>query len=267
MSVRLYRLLLLLLPRDFRREYGDLMVDAFRFMLRDRSSTLPAVWFGAVVDLMKTANREWRDEMRSLSTYRALLIVIVATALLLLVPAFAMRFTDQVTWSPFDFVIAGILLSGTGFVFVLVAVVLLSGTGFAYGMVVGPASRVAYRLAVALALGSALFLVWVILAVGVIGDSGERPDLMYLAVLAVGVAGAAVARLEPRGMARTLLAMATTQAIIAAVALLGDMVPAYNTAYEIVGVNALFVALFLAAAGLFRAAARPDALALAVPRA
>lgn len=253
MSVRLYRLLMLLLPRDFRREYGDQMVDDFRSMLRARSASPRGIWQLVAVDLIKTANREWSDEMRSRSTYRALFIVVLATALLLLVPAFAMRFTREVTWTAFDFAVAAVLLSGTGFTFVLV-------TAAAARMTV-------YRIALAVALGSALFLVWAILAVGIIGDSGDAADLMYIAVLAVGVTGAAMARLEPRGMARVLVVMAATQATVAAVALLGGMVPAYNTAYEVLGLNAIFAALFVAAAGLFRAAARPDAVALAAPRA
>ncbi len=76
-----------------------------------------------------------------------------------------------------------------------------------------------------------MLLIWVILAVGVIGDSGDPQDLMYVAVLPVGLVGAVIARLQPRGMARTLVAMALTQASVAAVALVAGMVPDYNSAY------------------------------------
>ena len=43
----------------------------------------------------------------------------------------------------------------------------------------------AYRSGLAVAIFTPLFLFWVVGAVGVIGDSGDRADMMYLGVLAV----------------------------------------------------------------------------------
>lgn len=40
--------------------------------------------------------------------------IIAVVALLLLIPLIAMKFTNEVNWKPFDFVVAGILLLSTG---------------------------------------------------------------------------------------------------------------------------------------------------------
>ncbi len=172
----------------------------------------------------------------------------LGVAILLLVPLAAMQLTDQVAWGPLDFAVAGVLLFGTG---------LLYQAAARRAERVG--GDVAYRIAAGLALASALFLVWSNLAVGLIGDEGNAANLMYIGVLAVGVVGAAVARLRPRGMAWALLAMAAAQGVIAAVALSLRLGAPASGPLEVVGVNAFFVALFVGAAALFREAAGPAA--------
>ena len=119
--------------------------------------------------------------------------------------------------------------------------------------------RTAYRSAVALAIGTVAFLAWGVLAMGVIGAEGDRFDLLYLAVPAVGIVGALAARWRPSGMVRTLLAMAGVQALITVVALIiGKQESPVSSVPEIVGLNGLFVALFLGAAWLFSRAGRRD---------
>ncbi|WP_419161707.1 hypothetical protein [Candidatus Palauibacter sp.] len=115
----------------------------------------------------------------------------------------------------------------------------------------------AYRFAIVAALATAFILVWVIGAVGLIGAEGDSADLIYAGVLAVGIVGAIVARLRPRGMARTLLATAITQASVAVIALMaGEHHSPVTSVFEILGSNAFFVALWVGSALLFRAAAR-----------
>jgi hypothetical protein len=83
---------------------------------------------------------------------------------------------------------------------------------------------------------------------------------MYAGVVAVGVAGAVIARLRPLGMARALLATAFAQAVAAVIALLaGKHEAPISSVAEILGINGMFVALFAGSAWLFQQAARAGA--------
>ena len=87
--------------------------------------------------------------------------------------------------------------------------------------------------------------------------SGDRADLMYGGVLAVGIIGAVIARFRPHGMARALLATAVAQAVVAVIALIaGKHQSPVSSVFEILGLNGFFGALFIGSAWLFRDAAR-----------
>jgi predicted lysophospholipase L1 biosynthesis ABC-type transport system permease subunit len=114
----------------------------------------------------------------------------------------------------------------------------------------------AYRFAVVVALAAALLLVWINLAVGVIGTEDDLANLMYIGVLAVGIIGAIIARFRPHGMARALFATALAQASVAVIALIFGLGSPWSGPGEILALNGFFVALFLGSAWLFRNAAR-----------
>ena len=117
--------------------------------------------------------------------------------------------------------------------------------------------RTAYRTAIGLALASALFLLMLIGAVGVIGVEGDRFDLVYFGVVGVGILGALVARFRPGGMARALLATAAAQAVVTVIALIiGKQYSPASSVQEIVLLNGFFIALFCGSALLFRRSAR-----------
>lgn len=172
-------------------------------------------------------------------TYRDGIGVALAAGFILLVPLLAMRFTDEVVWDAADFAVAWTLLFGAGLTYKLIA---------------GRTGHVAYRAGVGVAVGAALLLVWVNLAVGLIGNEGNPANLMYGGVLAVGVIGALIARFRPDGMARAMYATALAQGLVAVIALIAGLgSPGYG-APEIAA-NGLFVALFVGSAWLFRKAA------------
>ncbi len=186
-----------------------------------------------------SGNMEY-DGGRRLSHWR--IAAWAAAAFILLLPLVAMQFTDEVNWNAFDFVVAGALLLGAG---------------FAVELVVRQVDNRAYRLAACMALAGALILVWVNMAVGIIGSEDEAANLMYFAVLAVGAIGAFLARFRPRGMARALFAMALAQALAAVIALIarwGATGP--NWRLEIIVLNGFFVVLFAGSALLFQKAAQ-----------
>ena len=117
-------------------------------------------------------------------------------------------------------------------------------------------SRTAYRLAVATAVGTALFLVWAMGALGVIGVEGDRADLLYFLVLALGVGGSIGARFEAAGMARTMGAVAVATIVVGVLALLnGKHQAEYSSLFEIVGLTGMFSGLFGASGWFFRTAA------------
>ena len=165
----------------------------------------------------------------------------VAVALILLLPLLAMQVTDEVVWDLADFAIAGALLFGAGLTYELVA---------------RKMGSIAYRAAVGIAVATALLLVWMNLAVGIIGNEDNDANLMYIGVLAVGLIGALIARFQPRGMARALFATALALMLVAVIALLAGLSSPGNGPLEIVAVNGFFVALFVGSALLFRKAAR-----------
>ncbi len=109
-----------------------------------------------------------------------------------------------------------------------------------------------YRAAIAVAVGTALFLVLAMGAVGIVGIEGDRADLLYLVGLAIGVVGVAVARLRPRGTARAMVATAAAMLVAGLIALLlGKHEAAYSSVPEIMGLSAMFAALFATSAWLF----------------
>ena len=117
-------------------------------------------------------------------------------------------------------------------------------------------NNTAYRSAIGVALAAAFILVWLSLGVGIIGRDGDPANLMYFGVVAVGIIGAILARLQPSGMARTMLAMAVAQALVTAIALAARLGLPYSGPLEILLLNGFFVALFAGSAWLFQRGAR-----------
>jgi len=114
----------------------------------------------------------------------------------------------------------------------------------------------AYQSAIGVGLAGAFLLVWLSLGVGIIGKDGDPANLMYFGVLAVGIIGAIIARLQPQGMARALFATALGQSLVATIALIAGLGLPWSGPAEILMLNGFFIALFAGSAWLFRLAAR-----------
>jgi hypothetical protein len=168
--------------------------------------------------------------------------IVLAVAFILLIPLMAMQFSDEVVWTLSDFVIAGALLLGTG---------------LAYEFATRKGGTITYRAAVGSAVVTALLLIWVNLAVGLIGNENNPDILLYFGVIAVGLIGAFIARLEPLGLMHALFATALAQALVAVIVLIAGMhrYPGSSVS-AILNVNGFFVALWVGSALLFRRAAR-----------
>ncbi|MFN2239278.1 MAG: hypothetical protein ABR524_07785 [Thermoanaerobaculia bacterium] len=164
----------------------------------------------------------------------------IAAAIILLLPAIAMQFTQEVAWTPSDFVFAAVLLGGTGIVFELV----LRKSGSS-----------AYRLGALFALTSAFLMIWISGAVGIIGNEGNPANLMYVGVLGTAVFGTLAARFRPGALSIAMVATALMQTVVTVIAMIGTRGTPADDPLKLLVLNGFFIALWLLAAALFRKAA------------
>ncbi|URW74764.1 hypothetical protein M9980_09270 [Sphingomonas donggukensis] len=155
-------------------------------------------------------------------------------ALLLLTPLVAMQFTTEVVWTPGDFLFAAIMM-GT--------------VGLLVELAVHATSDWSYRGGVMIAVAVSFLIVWINLAVGIIGSEDNPANLMFFAVPLIAGAGAVIARFRPLGMYRAMIAAAIGQVATFAIALVAG--------WAFIGPITLgFTFLWLCAARLFYTAAR-----------
>jgi hypothetical protein len=81
--------------------------------------------------------------------------IVLTVAILLLIPFLAMQFTNEVNWSVSDFMVAGVLLLGTGLLCELV---------------MRKVKNIKTRLAICGVILLALMIIWIELAVGIFGS-------------------------------------------------------------------------------------------------
>lgn len=148
-------------------------------------------------------------------------------------PMVAMQFTDEVNWGPEDFLFA------TG---------MIGGVGLLFELTVRAQASWAYRAGVALALAASFLLVWINLAVGILGNEDNPANLMFFILPLFAALGAAVTRFRPRGMAWTMTLTAAGQVIV--------LIAAWWMGFGVIApITAFFATLWLLSAALFRQAA------------
>ncbi|MCB0461795.1 MAG: hypothetical protein R2816_06170 [Flavobacteriaceae bacterium] len=80
--------------------------------------------------------------------------IVISAAILLLIPLIAMQFSDEVDWKLADFIIAGVLLLGTGLI---------------CEFVMRKVKKKENRIALVVVIITVLLLIWAELAVGIFG--------------------------------------------------------------------------------------------------
>lgn len=164
----------------------------------------------------------------------------VGAVVLLLIPFVAMRITSEVNWTLGDFIFAGLMLAA------------LCG---AVELAVRRSSKAVYRWAIGLAALGAFAVVWVNLAVGIVGSEDDEYNVVFMAIILLTVIASALVRLRPRAMARIL--PVTAGALLVALGI-GQMLRSAGLQgvrlAEWTGVT-LFAGMFALSAMLFRDAA------------
>jgi len=163
-------------------------------------------------------------------------------SLLVLLSLVAMQVSDGVAWDGTD---------------VALIAIMLFGACAAYELAARASGSIAYRAAVAVALLTACCLIWITLAVGIIGAESDPANRMYGGVLAIGILGAFIVRFRPRGMAYAAAVTALAQVAVGVIALIAGLGSSgANWPGVIVVLTGSFAALWLVSAWLFRKAAR-----------
>ena len=239
---RWYARLLRLYPRPFQERFAEPMAQTFTDLCRERTDANRGLHAFALGAFAETSAGIIRENMTQLMQTRTIIRWVLITAAVLAVPLLAMVFklgvpdpgsgTEGVNWGPMDFAIIGILVLGAGLL---------------YEYASTRAANVAHRAAVGIAVAAGLFLVWVNLAVGMIGDEGNPANLMYVFVLAVALIGASIARFEPREASIAMFATAAAHAVVALIALVAGLGPTLLA-------DAFWVAGWVASGLLFRLA-------------
>lgn len=83
---------------------------------------------------------------------KRLIIIIITVVFLLLIPLIAMQFTAEVNWTLSDFIIAGILMLGTGLLCELV---------------LRKVNKTSLRIGICVAILAIFLMIWAELAVGI----------------------------------------------------------------------------------------------------
>ena len=156
---------------------------------------------------------------------------------LLLLPLVAMQFTTEVDWTGFDFAVMGVMLGAMCLAFELAVRVALTH---------------AYVVATGVAVVTGFLLTWINLAVGIIGNENNPANQIFFAVLLVALLGAVLSRLQPLRLARAMEVTAVAQLAAAVVTFLLAQAHVWV-------LTAVFAAMWLLSAQLFRKAARVQA--------
>ncbi|MBW2937686.1 hypothetical protein KXJ69_06180 [Aureisphaera sp. CAU 1614] len=86
---------------------------------------------------------------------KRLIFILITATILLLIPLVAMQFSEEVNWTLADFLVAGVLLYGTGLLCELI---------------LRKVKKVKLRVALCIAIIIVLLLIWAEMAVGIFGS-------------------------------------------------------------------------------------------------
>ncbi|MCK0115398.1 permease prefix domain 2-containing transporter [Gelidibacter sp. F63206] len=146
---------------DFREEIeGDLMEQYNNYYINYGYAKANRLFIKEVILLFRPSiignfNHLSNTNTMEIINHNKRLVTILAIAIaILIIPLVAMNFTTDVNWSVFDFIVAGILLVGTG---------------LALEFILRKIKTLKYRIILGIVLFVALFVIWAELSVGIFG--------------------------------------------------------------------------------------------------
>jgi hypothetical protein len=161
--------------------------------------------------------------------------VALAALALLMVPLVASRIVDGWNWPPKAFVLT---------------YVLFFATGMAYALIARKMNAWSYKVAVAIALVAGFVLGW---STMVHMSETENPlNLVYFGVILVGAIGATIARLQARGLAHALFAMALALSVAWVITQVLNTDPPAGPFWNVAVKHGGLVLVFLTSGLLFR---------------
>lgn len=184
---KLFALLLRLYPKQYRERYAEPMEQTFSDLLRERADTKKSIVSYALWMFADTSAQIIKTNFKYAVMKNKRLVIIISTiAFLLLIPLVMMQFSQEMDWSGEDFIAMGMLLGVAGGLFEIGARI---------------SSNTRYRIALAIAVFAGFTLMWVNLAVGIIGSENNPANWLFLGVLGIGLIGVIFARFRASGMA------------------------------------------------------------------
>ena len=194
-----YAMLLRLYPRPFRERFGEGMAQTFDDLCREYGDDKRGLRGLALWIFLETSLGIVRENTTHMpQLLKTTLRVALGALVVLMVPLVASRVVEGWNWSAGSFV----------FVYVL-----FFALGMTYALIARKMGVWSYKVGVAVALFSGFAFGWSTMVQ--VADSGHPENLACHCVLVVGIVGALLARLQARGLAYTLFAMAATLALIA----------------------------------------------------
>ena len=158
---------------------------------------------------------------------------------LLMVPLVMMQLSEDWNWTGEDFLFAAVMIGGALLLYELAA---------------RASTNIAYRAGAVLAVAAAFLLIWINMAVGIVGDADNPTNLGFvLLVLAAGV-GAYAAEFRARGMARAMLAVGAVQLLLGVAIATAPSTARVEPmgAWGVLVISGFFAAMWLISAALFR---------------
>jgi hypothetical protein len=228
-----YAMLLRLYPRGFREQFAEGMAQTFHDLRRECRDPKLGLFVFTLWIFFETSVGIFKENTTHMpQLLKTMLRVALGALAVWMVPLVASQFVEDWHWGVGGFVRVYVLFFATGMVIALIA------------RRMGVWS---YKAGVGLAIVTGFALAWSTMVQ--VADSGHPENLVYYSVLVVGIIGALLARLQARGLAYTLFAMAATLALI--VVVLPSGAPPDLARNMTIG-HGLFAALLTTSGLLFR---------------